>query len=193
MVYSLKRLSSGFISLVVPLSQEKREEGTCGRLFFTPSGSLCLFIGNTQARKSIVSSNSSQKTVSDALLDVQQNPNRLLRIKRFGVVMVIITLLGSIVLPYTLSLGIASALLAASIVLYPPLLYPIYWLLMPPLSLGLKLLLGILFYTIVCPAAFFSRILGIDIIQRNIKPEVQSYWIDRKTLLPHGKYMTSQR
>jgi hypothetical protein len=140
-----------------------------------------------------VSSNSSQKTVSDALLDVQQNPNRLLRIKRFGVVMVIITLLGSIVLPYTLSLAIASALLAASTVLYPQLLYPIYWLLMPPLSLGLKLLLGILFYTIVCPAAFFSRILGIDIIQRNIKPEVKSYWIERKTLLPHGKYMTSQR
>jgi hypothetical protein len=140
-----------------------------------------------------VSSNSSQKTVSDALLDVQQNPNRLLRIKRFGVVMVIITLLGSIVLPYTLSLAITSVLLAASIVLYPPLLYPIYWLLMPPLSLGLKLLLGILFYTIVCPAAFFSRTLGIDIIQRNIKPEVKSYWIERKTLLPHGKYMTSQR
>lgn len=140
-----------------------------------------------------MSSNSSQKTVSDALLDVQQNPNRLLRIKRFGVVMVIITLLGSIVLPYTLSLAITSVLLAASIVLYPPLLYPIYWLLMPPLSLGLKLLLGILFYTIVCPAAFFSRTLGIDIIQRNIKPEVKSYWIERKTLLPHGKYMTSQR
>ncbi|MBD0345834.1 MAG: hypothetical protein ICV63_13620 [Coleofasciculus sp. Co-bin14] len=140
-----------------------------------------------------MSSNSSQKTVSDALLDVQQNPNRLLGIKRFGVVMVIITLLGSIVLPYTLSLGIASALLAASTVLYPQLLYPIYWLLMPPLSLGLKLLLAILFYTIVCPAAFFSRILGIDIIQRNIKPEVQSYWIERKTWLPHGKYMTSQR
>jgi ABC-type multidrug transport system fused ATPase/permease subunit len=140
-----------------------------------------------------VSSNSSPKTVSDALLDVQQNSNRLLRIKRFGVVMVIITLLGSIVLPYTLSLAIASALFAASIVLYPPLLYPIYWLLMPPLSLGLKLLLGILFYAIVCPAAFFSRILGIDIIQRNIKPEVKSYWIERKTLLPHGKYMTSQR
>ncbi len=140
-----------------------------------------------------MSSNSSPKTVSDALLDVQQNSNRLLRIKRFGVVMVIITLLGSIVLPYTLSLAIASALFAASIVLYPPLLYPIYWLLMPPLSLGLKLLLGILFYAIVCPAAFFSRILGIDIIQRNIKPEVKSYWIERKTLLPHGKYMTSQR
>ena len=140
-----------------------------------------------------MSSNSSQKTVSDALLDVQQNPNRLLRIKRFGVVMVIITLLGSIVLPYTLSLAIASALFAASTVLYPPLLYPIYWLLMPPLSLGLRLLLGILFYTIVCLAAFFSRILGIDIIQRNIKPEVKSYWIERKTLLPHGKYMTSQR
>jgi hypothetical protein len=140
-----------------------------------------------------VSSNSSKTTVSDALLDVQQNPNSLLRIKRFGVVMVIITLLGSIVLPYTLSLAIASVLLAASIVLYPPLLYPIYWLLMPPLSLGLKLLLGILFYTIVCPAAFFSRTLGIDIIQRNIKPEVKSYWIERKTLLPHGKYMTSQR
>lgn len=140
-----------------------------------------------------MSSNSSKTTVSDALLDVQQNPNSLLRIKRFGVVMVIITLLGSIVLPYTLSLAIASVLLAASIVLYPPLLYPIYWLLMPPLSLGLKLLLGILFYTIVCPAAFFSRTLGIDIIQRNIKPEVKSYWIERKTLLPHGKYMTSQR
>ena len=140
-----------------------------------------------------MTSNSSQKTVSDALLDVQQNPNRLLRIKRFGVVMVIITLLGSIVLPYTLSLAIASTLLAASTALYPQLLYPIYWLLMPPLSLGLKLLLGILFYTIVCPAAFFSRILGIDIIQRNIKPEVKSYWIERKTLLPHGKYMTSQR
>ena len=140
-----------------------------------------------------MSSNSSKTTVSDALLDLQQNPNRLLRIKRFGVVMVIITLLGSIVLPYTLNLAIASVLLAAITVLYPPLLYPIYWLLMPPLSLGLKLLLGILFYTIVCPAAFFSRILGIDIIQRNIKPEVKSYWIERKTLLPHGKYMTSQR
>jgi hypothetical protein len=140
-----------------------------------------------------VSSNSSKTTVSDALLDLQQNPNRLLRIKRFGVVMVIITLLGSIVLPYTLNLAITSVLLAAITVLYPPLLYPIYWLLMPPLSLGLKLLLGILFYTIVCPAAFFSRILGIDIIQRNIKPEVKSYWIERKTLLPHGKYMTSQR
>lgn len=140
-----------------------------------------------------MSSNSNKKTVSDALLDVQQNPNRLLRIKRFGVVMVIITLLGSIVLPYTLSLAIAAAFLAVSNVLYPQLLYPIYWLLMPPLSLGLKLLLGIFFYTIVCPAAFFSRILGIDIIQRNIKPEVKSYWIERKTLLPHGKYMTSQR
>jgi hypothetical protein len=140
-----------------------------------------------------VSSNSSQKTVSDALLDVQQNPNRLLRIKRFGVVMVIITLLGSIVLPYTLSLGIASAFLAASTVLYPQILYPIYWVLMPPFSLGLKLLLGILFYTVVCPAAFVSRLLGFDIIQRNIKPEAQSYWIERKTLLPHGKYMTSQR
>jgi hypothetical protein len=140
-----------------------------------------------------VSSNSSKKTVSDALLDVQQNPNRLLRIKRFGAVMVIITLLGSIVLPYTLSLAIASAFLAASNVLYPQLLYPIYWLLMPPLSLGLKLLLGIFFYTIFCPAAFFSRILGIDIIQRNIKPKVKSYWIERKTFLPHGQYMTSQR
>jgi hypothetical protein len=140
-----------------------------------------------------VSSNSSKTTVSDALLDLQQNPNRLLRIKRFGVVMVIITLLGSIVLPYTLSLAIASVLLAASTVLYPPLLYPIYWLLMPPLNLGLKLLLGILFYTIVCPAAFFSRILGFDMIQRKIKPEVKTYWIERKTLLPHGKYMTSQR
>ena len=140
-----------------------------------------------------MSSNSSKTTVSDALLDVQQNPNRLLRIKRFGVLMVIITLLASIVLPYTLILAIASALLAASTVLYPQLLYPIYWLLMPPLSLALKPLLGILFYTIVCPAAFFYRSLGIDIIQRNIKPKVKSYWIDRKTLLPHGQYMTSQR
>jgi hypothetical protein len=140
-----------------------------------------------------VSSNSSKTTVSDALLDVQQNPNRLLRIKRFGVVMVIITLLGSIMLPYTLSLALASALLAASTVFYPQLLYPIYWLFMPPLSLALKLLLGILFYTIVCPAALFSRILGIDIIQQNITPKVKSYWIERKTLLPHGQYMTSQR
>jgi hypothetical protein len=139
-----------------------------------------------------VSSNSSKETVSDALLDVQQNPNRLLRIKRFGVVMVIITLLCSIVLPYTLSLTIA-AVFAASTVLYPQILYPIYWLLMPPLSIGLKLLLAILFYTIVSPAAFFSRILGIDIIQRNIKPEVQSYWIERTTVLPHGKYMANQR
>ena len=140
-----------------------------------------------------MSSNSSKTTISVALQEVQQIPNRLLRIKRFGVVIVIITLLGSIVLPYTLSLGIASALLAASTVFYPQLLYPIYWLLMPPLSLALKLFLGILFYTIVCPAAFFSRILGIDIIQRNIKPKVESYWIERKTLLPHGQYMTSQR
>jgi hypothetical protein len=140
-----------------------------------------------------VSSNSSKTTVSDALLEVQQNPNRLLRIKRFGVVIVVITVLGSIVLPYTLSLAIASALLAAITVFYPQLLYPIYWLLMPPLSLGLKLLLGILFYTIVCPTAFFSRILGIDIIQQNIKPKVKSYWMERKTLLPHGQYMTSQR
>ena len=140
-----------------------------------------------------MSSNSSQKTVSDALLDVQQNPHRLLGIKRFGVVVVIITLLGSIVLPYTHSLAIASAVFAASTVLYPQILYPIYWVLMPPLSLGLKLLLAILFYTIVCPAAFVSRLLGFDIIQRNIKPEAQSYWIERKTLLPHGKYMTSQR
>ncbi|KAB8334829.1 hypothetical protein SD80_000045 [Scytonema tolypothrichoides VB-61278] len=140
-----------------------------------------------------MSSNSSKETVSDALLDVQQNPNRLLRIKRFGVVMVIITLLSSIVLPYTLSLVIASAFLAASTMFYPQILYPIYWLLMPPLSIGLKLLLAILFYTIVSPTAFFSRILGIDIIQRNIKPEVQSYWIERTTLLPHGKYMTNQR
>lgn len=139
-----------------------------------------------------MSSNSSKETVSDALLDVQQNPNRLLRIKRFGVVLVIITLLCSIVLPYTLSLTIA-AVFAASTVLYPQILYPIYWLLMPPLSIALKLLLAILFYTIVSPAAFFSRILGIDIIQRNIKPEVESYWIERTTLLPHGKYMTNQR
>ncbi|MFH7027074.1 MAG: hypothetical protein ACHBN1_17105 [Heteroscytonema crispum UTEX LB 1556] len=140
-----------------------------------------------------MSSNSSQKTVSDALLDVQKNPNRLLHIKRFGVVMVIITLLCSIVLPYTLSLAIAAAIFAAITVLYPEILYPIYWLLMPPLSIGLKLLLAILFYTIVSPTAFFSRVLGIDIIQLNIKPEVQSYWIERTTLVPHGKYMTKQR
>lgn len=138
-------------------------------------------------------SNSSNQTVSDALLDVQKNPNRLPSIKRFGVAIAIITLLCSIWLPYTLGLVIASAILAASTVLYPQILYPIYWLLMPPLSLGLKLLLAIFFYTILCPAAFFSRILGIDIIQKNIQPEVQSYWIKRNTLLPHGKYMTSQR
>lgn len=140
-----------------------------------------------------MSSDSSNQTVSDALLDVQQNPNRLLNLKRFGVVLVVITLLCSLVLSYTKSLIIVSVFLAASIIFYPQLFSPIYGLLLPILSLGLNLLLGILFYSVVCPAAFLSRMLGIDIMQQNIKPEAETYWIKRTAGVPHGKYMTSLR
>jgi Na+/pantothenate symporter len=140
-----------------------------------------------------VSSNSSQKNLSDALLEIQKNPNRLLNIKRFGILLVIITLLCSILLPHPLILTINAAIFAAITVLYPQVLYPIYWLLTPILSIALKMLLAVFFYIIVTPAAFLARILGIDIIQQNIKPEVPSYWNERTTLVPHGKYMKNQR
>ncbi|NEQ07192.1 MAG: hypothetical protein F6K63_35340 [Moorea sp. SIO1G6] len=140
-----------------------------------------------------MSSNSSKQTVSDALLDVQHHPNRRRRIQRFGVVMLVMLLLGSLLLPYTLSLGIVAVGVGGITVFSPQLLSPIYSVLAPLFSIGLNLLLTLLFYIIITPIALVSRFFGIDFIQRNLEPEVQSYWIERQNLLPHGKYMKSLR
>lgn len=139
-----------------------------------------------------MSSHSSNQTVSDALLDVKQNTNRLPNIKRFGFGLVIITLLLSIVLPYTIGLIIAAALLAVSTVFYPQILSPLYGLLLSPLSIIFNLVLAVFFYTVLSPLAIFLRWLGFDLLQQNLQPEVESYWIERKTILPHGRYMTNQ-
>lgn len=139
-----------------------------------------------------MSINSSNETVSDALLDVRQNQNSLLELKRFGVLMVIITLSCSILLPYTISFAIASSVLAAITIVYPQILAPISGLLSPPMSALLNLVLAILFYTIFAPAAWIYRKLSVDIIQQKLEPEAQSYW-NKRTDVSQGKYMTNQR
>ncbi len=140
-----------------------------------------------------MSSHSSDKTVSDALLDVQQNTNRLLNIKRFGVLLVIITLFCSIAFPYQLFFAIAAILLAAFTLFYPQILVPLYEFLIPLITPVFNLILAILFYLILSPLAIFIRSLGFDLLQQNLQPEMDSYWNKRNGMIPHGKFMNNQK
>jgi hypothetical protein len=132
-------------------------------------------------------------TVSDALLDVQKNKDSLSSLKRFGIVIVFLTLLSSLFVSNTTIMITISFVIGCISIFLPRLLDPFYWLLQAPLNILLNLVLAILFYTIICPLGFCFRLLKIDIIQQNIQPELSSYWGDRTTQIPHGKYMRNQR
>jgi uncharacterized YccA/Bax inhibitor family protein len=141
-----------------------------------------------------MSSDHRKETVSDALLDVQQHPNQKRKIQRFGILLVVITLLAAVVLPDRLILIIVSVALGIITAVYPNILSPFYGILTPVFNLGLKAILGLLFYVIVCPIAFLARIMGFDIIQRNFEPEAESYWIERSSQPARGnQWMKSQR
>ncbi len=140
-----------------------------------------------------MSSHSSHHTVSDALLDAQQNTNRLLNVKRFGILLTIVTLFCSILLPYHLVFAIAAILLAAFIGLSQQIISPLYELLIPLITPIVNLILAILFYIVLSPLALLIRRLGFDLLQQKLQPEMDSYWNKRNGMIPHGKFMNNQK
>jgi hypothetical protein len=142
-----------------------------------------------------MSQNTSDNTVSDALLDAQQNQNLRDRqsLKRFGSVMVILSLGLCLFLPYRLAFGLFALFFGIGTIIYLPILSLTYGLIGSPLQLIFKLLLAASFYLFICPIAYVLKGLNIDLMQQNYQPKADSYWISRTALLPHGKYMTSQR
>lgn len=99
---------------------------------------------------------------------------------------------GTSTTPSWILTGVGLAVFASQFVCLPVVRIVFVGLMLIAVPLGLVLstiVLGIIYYGLFTPVAFFFRLRGRDKLNRRLDPDARTYWVKRKTDIPPARYL----